>query len=73
MWVKISNLRLKEIIYLIDALIIVFGEIEGIVGLIVIKLLLRNILLQATSLSTEWLETGLIVLLMKGFIGLTDI
>lgn len=73
MWVKISNLRLKEIIYLIDALIIVFGEIEGIVGLIVIKLLLRKILLQATSLSTEWLETGLIVLLMKGFIGLTDI
>lgn len=73
MWVKISNLRLKEIIYLIDALIIVFEEIEGIVGLIVIKLLLRKILLQATSLSTEWLETGLIVLLMKGFIGLTDI
>ena len=73
MWVKISNLRLKEIIYLIDALIIVFGEIEGIVGLIVIKLLLRKILLQATSLPTEWLETGLIVLLMKGFIGLTDI
>lgn len=73
MWVKISNLRLKEIIYLTDALIIVFGEIEGIVGLIVIKLLLRKILLQATSLSTEWLETGLIVLLMKGFIGLTDI
>ena len=64
---------MKEIIYLIDALIIVFGEIEGIVGLIVIKLLLRKILLQATSLSTEWLETGLIVLLMKGFIGLTDI
>ena len=54
-----------------DVLIIDLGEIEGIAGLIR-KLLLRKLLLQATSLFTEWLEKRLVVLLRKSFIRLAD-
>lgn len=56
---------MREIIVLMNPLIIDLGEIEGIVGLIG-KLLLRKLLLQA------WFEARLIVLLTYGFIELID-
>lgn len=47
-------------------LIIDLGQIEGVVGLIR-KLLLKKLLMRATTLFTEWLDTGPVVLLRKGF------
>lgn len=54
---------------MIDAIIIGLREIVGTVGLMG-KLLLRQLLLLSNYMFKEWLEVGLKILLIRGFIGL---